>query len=41
MMAPSRGTEWTQTANAIKECEAVRMWVIRSMFERETAQINS
>ena len=38
MMAPSRGTDYNQTPNAIIPCLAVRLWVIRSIVERETAQ---
>ncbi len=38
MMAPSRGTDYNQTPNAIILYLAVRLWVIRSIVERETAQ---
>ena len=42
MMAPSRGTECDQTANAVWWLNpAVRLWVIRSMVERERAQTAS
>jgi hypothetical protein len=38
-MAPSRGTDYNQTPNAKIIYVAVRLWVIRSMVKRETAQI--
>ncbi len=41
MMAPSWGTEYNQTPNAIMIVAGVRLWVIRSMVKRETAQITS
>ena len=41
MMAPTRGTEYNQTPNAIMIAMGVRLWVIRSIVERETAQITS
>ena len=41
MMDPSRGTECDQTANARYGRPAVRLRVIRSVVERETAQTAS
>ena len=41
MMASSRGTDYNQTPNAIGIELAVRLWVIRSIVERETAQTAS
>ena len=41
MMGPSRITEYSQTPNAKKTYPGVRLWVIRSMVKRETAQTAS
>ena len=40
-MVPSRDTDFNQTPNVILTYTAVRLWVIRSIVERETAQTAS
>jgi hypothetical protein len=37
-MAASSGTEYYQNKNAICEFMGVRLWAIRSLVKRETAQ---